>query len=522
MIRKKIYKWHRIASLIIAVPLLLWAVSGFLHPIMTNFRPEVATQSIPIETLDTSKIQLPLQEVLRQNKVDSLYSVRLIHIDTNWFYQIKTSAHSQLTYISAKNGNVLTRGDWLYAQYLARLFLEGPLQQETQRGEPVRKPGSSSMVDCCGEAASTVLNYKSGAPIAGASVVNAFNDEYKSIYCLLPVYKVSFKRADGIRLYVETGQDRFAVAVDKNRAAFTTFFNLVHTWGWLNFLGKGRIVVEMFFTSLAFLTALMGIYIFFTTKSKKKQGNVLVKARRNHRYTAIIATIFTLMFSFSGCYHAFSGLKEEMKEVRMVQQGFATSAVHFDLNRLQAVVKRPITNIGLAQVTGQMYWQVYLQADHAHYKAKDLMQDMGADANVVVYVRASDYTVLPNGDEQYAKHLATQFSKRSQADINAVTLITKFTEEYNFTDKRLPVWKISYPANHQERFYVETATGVLAKATNDLKLYEGYSFALLHKHHYMDFVGKTARDISTMVGAGLQLIMVVIGLVLYFRWRKRY
>jgi len=524
MIRKNIYKWHRIASLIIAIPVLLWATSGFLHPIMTNFRPEVATQSIPVETLDTNKVQLPLQEVLRQNKVDSLYSVRLIHIDTNWFYQVRTSPHSQLTYISAKNGNILARGDWLYAQYLARLFLEGPLRKEQPVSQPVesiQKPTASTMADCCGEAASTVLNYKSGASIAGASIVNAFNEEYKSIYCLLPVYKVTFRRADGIRLYVETGQDRFAVAVDKNRAAFTTFFNLVHTWGWLNFLGKGRILVEMFFTGLGFLTALMGIYIFFTTKSKKKQGNALIKARRNHRYTAIIAAIFTLMFTFSGCYHAFSGLKEQEKEVRMVQQGFAASAVHFDLNRLQATVKKPITNVGLVQLGGEMYWQVYLQADHAHYKAKDLMQDMGADANAVVYVRTNDYTILPNGDEQYAKDLAAQFSKRSQADIAAVELITKFTDEYNFTDKRLPVWKISYPVNHHERLYVETSTGVLAKATNNLELVEGYSFALLHKHHYMDFIGKTARDISTMVGAGLQLIMVSIGLILYFRWRKR-
>ncbi|MGZ3871311.1 MAG: hypothetical protein ACXVJD_00250, partial [Mucilaginibacter sp.] len=68
---------------------------------------------------------------------------------------------------------------------------------------------------------------------------------------------------------------------------------------------------------------------------------------------------------------------------------------------------------------------------------------------------------------------------------------------------------------------VETSTGILAKNTNDAELYEGYSFALFHKHHYMDFGGKTTRDISTLVGAALQIMMVVIGLVFYFKWRKR-
>ena len=99
--------------------------------------------------------------------------------------------------------------------------------------------------------------------------------------------------------------------------------------------------------------------------------------------------------------------------------------------------------------------------------------------------------------------------------------ITHFTNEYNFTDKRLPVWKVNYPFNHQERLYIETSTGVLAKNTDNVELAEGYSFALFHKHHYMDFGGKTTRDVSTMTGAALQIVMVVIGFVFYFKWRKR-
>jgi Ca2+/Na+ antiporter len=54
-----------------------------------------------------------------------------------------------------------------------------------------------------------------------------------------------------------------------------------------------------------------------------------------------------------------------------------------------------------------------------------------------------------------------------------------------------------------------------------MELVEGYSFALFHKHHYMDFAGKTTRDISTMIGAALQIMMVIIGLIFYFKWRKR-
>lgn len=518
---KNIYKWHRICSLIIAVPVLLWACSGFMHPVMTSFRPAVKMQGLPVEAIDSSKIHLSLQQVLKQNRIDSIYSVRLVHIDTNWFYQVKTGKAYGWQYISTKNGNILAKGDWLYAQYIARLFLEGSPRKEQAMNMPSGMPmPAGGMADCCGEAANTVLNNKTGAAVENVSLVTSFNREYKSIYCLLPVYEVSFKRDDNIRIYVETGQDRFAVAVDKNRAAFTTFFDLVHTWGWIDFLGKGRILVEILFTGLGFFTALMGIYIFFSTKSKKVTGNAVVKARRNHRYTAITASLFTLMFTFSGCYHAFSKLGAKEKEVRSVQQGIASGAISFDLKKLQGIAKKPVSNIGLVQLAGKNCWQLYLQPGKNKHQHKDLMKDMSAEATPVVYVDADTYSVLQNGDELYARYLATRLSGYDEKEIRSTQLVTKFTDEYNFTDKRLPVWKVNYRLNHNERIYVETSTAALAKATNDVELYEGYSFALLHKHHYMDFGGKTTRDASTMIGAGLQVIMVIVGLIFYFKKRK--
>jgi hypothetical protein len=50
---------------------------------------------------------------------------------------------------------------------------------------------------------------------------------------------------------------------------------------------------------------------------------------------------------------------------------------------------------------------------------------------------------------------------------------------------------------------------------------EGYSFAFLHKHHFMDFAGKEARDISTMFWAASQLAVIIIGLILWRKSRKK-
>jgi hypothetical protein len=88
-------------------------------------------------------------------------------------------------------------------------------------------------------------------------------------------------------------------------------------------------------------------------------------------------------------------------------------------------------------------------------------------------------------------------------------------------NKRLPVWKVGYAENSRERYYVETSSGRLAALVNDKDLYEGYSFALFHKHHFMDWGGKTVRDISTMFWAFMQVLMISVGLWFWMKVRRK-
>jgi hypothetical protein len=518
--KKKIYKWHRTLSIIIAVPVILWAASGFMHPVMTNIRPKIATQGLMPVAVDSNKIQIPLQAALQKNRIDSFSNFRLVHIDTNWFYQLQLKENKPPVYLSANNGKILPAGDWLYAQYLARQFLEG---QEL----PVRKtvkaiPAAfvvSSLHDCCNAATDCVLNGTKGSKVTSTSLLADFDDEYKSINRLLPVYRVSFDRPDGIRVYVETTQDRFAFAIDNKRAVFDTIFRICHTWGWLDFLGKGKLIVIFTLALLAFCTALMGIYIFFTTKSKKANGNGLVKARRNHRYISIIAALFTLLWTFSGGYHALYKLKEDDSGNHFIENRFAAAGFDFNFSRMSSLAQKPIVNISLVKINKETYWQVNTKTDHT--ANKDLMKAMKADMPSVMYVNTSYHSILPDGDLKYARYLATQFSGHQEEEIRSAEAITQFNDEYNFTDKRLPVWKIGYASNGHERYYVETVSGKLSVRVDDNDFMEGYSFAIFHKHHFMDWGGKSVRDFSTMFWALAQIVMVTFGLILYFKWRSR-
>jgi hypothetical protein len=507
---KKIYKLHRSLSIIIAFPVLLWAASGFMHPLMTNIRPAIATQGWPLLPVDSSRLRVSLAAALRKHHLDSFSAVRLVHIDTNWFYQVQVRA-GEPVYLSCMNGNVLTAGDWLYAQYLARYFLEGKVSKGAAPAASAGEPRDGSMPDCCGAATECVLNPARGAKVANVSMVKAYDREYKSINRLLPVYRVSFARADGIRVYVETTQDRFSFAMDNRRAVFDEIFRIFHTWGWLDLLGKWKDVMVFAVALVAACTVLLGVYLFFMLRTPR------AGVRRLHRYTAIVAALFTLFWSFSGAWQALSKVMAPEDRVVGVQQRFGADEAEVDLFRLDSAAGGEVGNFSLVKIEGRNYWRVSLVSG-AVAAVKDLMKDGRAAGPGVVYVNAVDYTVMPDGDRRYASCLGDILSGDSGAI--GLTRLTAFDDEYNFTDKRLPVWRVSYRGAGHPRWYVETSSGQLAARMDDGSYAEGWSFSVFHKHHFMDWGGKTVRDGSTMFWAVIQVLMVTVGLILYFRFRK--
>ena len=149
------------------------------------------------------------------------------------------------------------------------------------------------------------------------------------------------------------------------------------------------------------------------------------------------------------------------------------------------------------------------------------MKEMKVPRPQIAYVNTSNYTLLKDGDQKYAHYLANTFSGNSDKDVISDSVITKFEGEYGFVNKRLPVWKVAYAKNNNERYYVETTSGKLSVKVDDTDIFEGLSFSFLHKHHFMDFAGKEWRDFSTMFWAMAQIMVVVVGFTLYFKSRKK-
>lgn len=183
-----------------------------------------------------------------------------------------------------------------------------------------------------------------------------------------------------------------------------------------------------------------------------------------------------------------------------------------------------MTNISVVSINGKPFWQLFhrsLQSAKKNpaKKAADFVKAMNTGIPDNLYLNASDYSLLADGEKKYAASLAAFYSGQLLTAIQSIQPVTKFEGEYGFVNKRLPVWKLDYSANHNERYYVETSSAALAATINDQDLYEGYSFSFLHKHHFMDFAGKSWRDFSTMFWAAMQIIMVLVGISLFIKLR---
>lgn len=445
-----------------------------------------------MKNIDLSKARISLDTVLLSNRISSITDYRMVEVDSVLYYQI--NQNNRLTYINVSTGLIDKFAELRYAKQIAQEFL-----------------GDST------------------AKATSAELVKEFDEEYLPINRLLPIYKVSFDRKDGIRLYVDVTTDRLGLAMDNNRAAFHSFFRNFHSWEFLERTGNFRLLLIVFISSLSFLTAAMGIYIAFITKSKKAssfQGSTL-KYRRLHRRIAIVVSITTLMFTFSGAYHAFVKIEPGNRSQYFIKNDYVPDELKFNLD---SIAKRyQVKNISLVKMKDTTYLRLTCSVSKGIAK-DDCCEKMSVAASkfgiekklpkpLVHYLSIPDLKELPNGDEQYARFMAEKFSANS--NIETVSMVTEFKGEYGFINKRLPVYKVQYKEHNNERWYVEPSTGELSVRIDDTDLREGLSFAMLHKFHFADKFGKTTRDVLTVIAALGNLVAALAGVILLVFWYKK-
>ncbi len=466
MNKRTFYKWHRILGLTGLIPVIFWALSGLSHPFMSNwFRPFIAKESFVPVAQNKMKPGLSIQQVMDKNHLTGLRNLGLISFNKGTYYQV-LNKDSVYNYYSATDGQLLPNGDRDYAIYLARYFTQDSV-----------------------------------SAIKSISLQKQFDIQYQSVNRLMPVWKVSFNRADGMDVYIETGQSRMGTFNNNTRKIFLWVFAQFHTWDFLAKIGGNqfRLTVLMGLVSIMFLALLSGLTVyglywqkFKNVQRKRTDGKRFI--HRYHRKLGLIVSFIMLLFISSGAFHIYVQLHNNQPEKKPFEQ--IVSRAQLGISNLQLPVADSVINkISLADFNGHIYYQV------TNNKKR------------ILYFDAVNGRELPNGDQQYAAYLSRYYGDN---DIPvSITRITEFDNDYGFINKRLPVQKVSY-ANGESR-YIETTTAKLATRVALLDRAEGLSFIFLHKFFWMTWAGKDIRDIVSMLCALSVLIVALLGFTAFIK-----
>ena len=260
---KRSYQIHRKLSVWLALPVILWAVSGILHPIMANwFRPSIAKTFLVPKPIPKTENLLAPSKVFPE--VDELHQLKLISL-TNEPVYLGITPDENWHFRSALSGELLPNADLNYAEQLARAYAD--------------------------DQTSLLKNIE---------ILTEFDSTYGVINRLLPAYRVALDRPDGLEVVVDPRTGRLATFDTPAKRAMSRTFRWLHTW---SFLGKPesklRITCVLIVSVLALGVALSGLVSLLTIKRSR-----LETSRRSwHRILGGVTFVFYFLFGLSGLAH---------------------------------------------------------------------------------------------------------------------------------------------------------------------------------------------------------------------------
>ena len=498
--RATVWKLHQWLGLITCVGLLMWGVSGISHPIMSRLQPKPAVFMPPTIAWDASHTANP-QSLLQRLGIPALASLHTVKLGDTVLWLAHPRLDQAGLLIDPHTGVVINEGEPQLAQALARHY--------------------TGLRD---------------VPVAQTRLLTAFSDDYLPVNRLLPVWQVTFDRPDHLSAYIDTRQMRLATLNDDTKRTLGQLFRWGHNWSFLDRLPQLQLTVMTLALCCAFLSALSGLYFWWTMRASAPRRLSARPVSRWHRRLGLTVALTSLAFALSGLFHLWMGTLKTPDTVPSNALSTRPVSTMSDL-AWAAVSQSPHSPIGrvdwVANGTSSAWWvqaagqgapkaQVAALATGEH--AEHAQHQAPAPAPMSPMVKPKARLVearglsLPDGAKQLASRLAAHAAALPAERISDISLVTKFDGEYGFLNKRLPVWRVQFDAPGTPRIYVELATGAIAARVNNTDALEGWSFSVLHKWNWGD-INKDLRDVLVALFALGNVVTACLGLTLFLRKR---
>ena len=503
-------RWHRWLAIVGGTGLLLWGGSGLLHPIMATWGPQQAVFFPPSRPLDLAGAQ-PIHEILARAGIGAAAAVRIVAGEDRNLLQVTENPDTPRRYFRLDDGAELPDHDRAHAVFLARYYLQ------------------------------------EAAAVRAVEWIDEFSPAYPWVNRLLPVYKVSFERPDDLSIYIYTETNAAAGVDNRFKSVLQTGFRWFHTWSWFPAEAEwARVVLIALFIGSLLALALTGVTMLVLIRRKQRAPGI----RGWHRIAGYALALPLLMLTSSGLFHLVQYAAVPPAANLRLSPPVSLDGVSFPLHEQWAelsagleistvsIVEIPAeistnasastsNNISTNTSTGRHLYRLGLAparnaAPGTPSEIRNARFDGVERTGPALYLDAATGEPFAGGDREIALQLGERFTGVPRTAIASAELVTRFGPQYDFRNKRLPVWRLDYGAPVNATIFVDTTTGVLADRTPDYAKAEQFSFSYLHKWNFLFPLGRTAQNgiVSAAVIASL-VFMAGIGLTLDIRARRR-
>jgi len=487
MFKSSLMRWHKKVAWSSAIAMLIWGLSAISHPLMSWFGPQ-AERSFP-PSMQVSGEPLDNLPPLLQ-AVPDLADARLIKL------------------VPGKHGPLL---QITQDQQTPRQYYDLSAQQKLENQDLAQ--------------AQWLASYYTGLDTALIETVDfqvQYSDQYPAVNRLLPIYKVQFGGDNPMLAFVHTETGALASLSDPFKQRMQWLFQHLHTLKWLDSLEYGRLLLISLFILCLLGSAIIGFILILSIKSRLIRD----AKRRYHRRLAYILWLPLLAWSASGFYHLWQmSLVETQYGIGLDQPFSSFQSEDLNTQSLAQLKYQSINSLSLIRGPDQqLYWRASVAQSTDQQAVGREQRFAGVPSEYTALYLPASFAgeVATLDDAQLATAMALRFSGLDATQVLNPTPIRRFGADYDFRNKRLPVWRLELADKSATNLFVDTATGILVDSSTRVDRAERWSFSVLHKWSPLTgLTGRKLRD-SLMVAAVVLLLLIsALGITLLARRRNK-
>jgi len=468
---KKAYSAHRLIGWLAAAALILFICSGLMHMLMVWTGPQSARFFAPQATISADELQ-QVPAILSATQLNEAHLIQVVPTAQGNALQV-TESDSSRRYFSLQNGEEWQGYDEQQARWLARYF--------------------------------TGLDQ---APIHSVTVQDSFDKSYPWVNRLLPVYKVTFDTPDQRIAYIYTEFAALAGLTNNWKTSVQSVFQTFHTWQWLEDISEPvRLTLMLTLLGGLSLMILSGFGLRLALPSRR----IPQAGRRWHRRLSLWILLPLLGFLISGIWHLLTYSGNERQQALQLPDVITLPDINDAAEPawLAQYQDQPIQAITLLRGPfDQLLYRVALpEGSMDQHVGHHQRFDGQSSEQAARYYDVLTAQLVNLEDAEIARYWAKRHTDIADENIENIQRITHFSPEYDFRNKRLPVWRVDFNDADKTALFIDAASGMQVDQSNASQRLEGNVFATLHKWAQLGHsVGQGPRDALMLL-----VLLIVLG-----------